>query len=207
VGCGSGKVLRWAKEQNWDVAGVDPSSSAVAAARSQGLLEVDVGAADTLPHPPNSFDCVLMSHSLEHVHHPRTTLREVARVLRPGGYLIVVVPNFESIFRIAVGTRWHALDVPRHLYHFNPVSLRKLAAAEGFINQQMRFASLPSSLILNARSAKNSFGVAGVIAAMPRIVRAILNNITTTNRPEGRLKGDVIWSLWSRRDDYTRPVN
>lgn len=207
VGCGSGKLLLWAQEHTWAVAGVDPSPNAIAAARSQGLLDVQIGAADALPHPPNSFDCVLLSHSLEHVHHPRKALREVARVLRPGGNLIVVVPNFESVFRIAFGADWQHLDIPRHLYHFTPHSLCSLAAAEGFENRALRFASFSSALVLNTRSVKNSSGASGIVAGVPRMVRATLNCVRTSNCPEGRIAGDVIWSLWSRSENANRRVN
>jgi SAM-dependent methyltransferase len=75
---------------------------------------------------------VLIWHVLEHLEHPRETLEEVHRILRPGGRLVVAVPNFASLQAEWSGAAWFHLDLPRHLYHFPLAALRRLLDDTGF---------------------------------------------------------------------------
>ncbi|HEY1380481.1 MAG TPA: class I SAM-dependent methyltransferase [Gemmataceae bacterium] len=131
-GCGGGALLAWAAGQGWSVTGIDASADAVAAVR--GGLGVRAFAG-TLPHPAlaaESFDVVTMWHSLEHVHEPLTTLREVRRLLVPGGRLVVAVPNIAGAAFGWFGPAWFGLDLPRHLTHFTPPTLRRMLERAGF---------------------------------------------------------------------------
>jgi len=76
-----------------------------------------------------SYDAVVLWHVAEHVHDPATTLRNVATLLRPGGVLMIGVPNFGSPEARVSKAGWFHLDVPRHLFHFTPVTLRNLLVA------------------------------------------------------------------------------
>jgi 2-polyprenyl-3-methyl-5-hydroxy-6-metoxy-1,4-benzoquinol methylase len=131
-GCGGGSFLRTMAERGWQVTGLDASAAAVEQIREQFGLPALVG---TLPHPdlrPGSFDVVTMWHSLEHVHAPLAVLREAYRLLVPGGKLIVATPNVASLpFRI-FGPAWFGLDLPRHLTHFAPHTLRAVLHSAGF---------------------------------------------------------------------------
>ena len=73
-----------------------------------------------------------MWHVLEHVTDPNLMLQEVARVLRPGGVLLVGVPNFASPEARFCHAGWFHLDVPRHQTHFTPASLGEALAHAGF---------------------------------------------------------------------------
>lgn len=85
------------------------------------------------PFEPESFDVVTLYHSLEHMTNPLKTLNAVQGLLRPGGFLVVEVPNIGSCYSRAFGTEWFHLDVPRHLYHFNRQTLRRMLEACGFL--------------------------------------------------------------------------
>ena len=95
----------------------------------------------TLPHPElpeEGFDVITMWHSLEHVHRPTEVLRQVWRLLAPGGQLIVGVPNMASAPRRWFGARWYAWDLPRHLTHFTPETLKQMVERAGFQTCRMQ---------------------------------------------------------------------
>jgi hypothetical protein len=58
-------------------------------------------------------------------------LAKVAQWLKPGGVFYTMMPNIDSAGRRIFGSYWYALELPRHLYHFSPASLRKMAASVG----------------------------------------------------------------------------
>jgi SAM-dependent methyltransferase len=80
---------------------------------------------------PRSFDYVLMSHVLEHAHDPSEWVRRASLLLRPGGVLAVMLPHFNSIYRLIAGTKDRYFFPPEHLNHFNAASLSTLANRHG----------------------------------------------------------------------------
>ena len=116
----------------WRVTGIDVSPIAVQRIRTRLGLPTLTG---SLPHPelsPGSFDVVSMWHSLEHVHDPLAVLQAAHQVLAPGGRLLVAVPNIDSLPFRWFGPAWFGLDLPRHLTHFTPATLRASVIAAGF---------------------------------------------------------------------------
>jgi SAM-dependent methyltransferase len=90
---------------------------------------------------------VVMRHSLEHVPDPCSDLRRVHQLLRPGGVLLVSVPNFGSWERQRFGSAWFHLDLPRHRTHFVPRSLRRAMSGAGFEVVSLEAAVDPGSLL------------------------------------------------------------
>jgi SAM-dependent methyltransferase len=137
-GCGAGRFLTRMKEHHWQVTGIDLSATAVERARQASGARVLAG---TLPHAdldPNSFDVITMWHSLEHVPDPMRVLQEARRLLTWNGMLVIAVPNLAGLaFRI-FGSHWHGLDLPRHLTHFTPWTLRLMLERSGFRVQSLR---------------------------------------------------------------------
>jgi SAM-dependent methyltransferase len=76
--------------------------------------------------PPNSFDRITMWQVLEHADHPPRVLAQVERVLRPGGQVVVEVPNYASIWARIFGRFWFPLELPFHLYQFSPATLSRM---------------------------------------------------------------------------------
>lgn len=137
LGCGDGRFARLVKTAcpGVTIHGCDVSGAALS--RTEGLdrsYVVDLDA-NPLPEADESFDVVTASEVLEHLSDPRHALAEAKRVLRPGGRLVVTVPNI-AFWRF----RWQALrgEVPsvtadeRHLHSYNAASLRRLLESEGF---------------------------------------------------------------------------
>ena len=129
-GCGTGHFLAGAKRAGWQVTGLEPNDRArhdAAARVGQPILEGSalVGLA------PGSFDIVSLWHVLEHVHLLNETLNELISKLKPGGKLLVAVPNPDSLDAQHYRQDWAAYDVPRHLYHFVPATMSRLLARHG----------------------------------------------------------------------------
>ena len=123
VGCGRGFLLDAFRRRGWTVEGTEISEASSAHAREVLGIPVHVGSLESLDLPAESFDAVTLWHVLEHVTDPGVLLGEIHRILRPGGVLLVSVPNFGSPEARASGAGWFHLDVPRHLVHFTPESL------------------------------------------------------------------------------------
>jgi len=131
VGCGSGRNVRLYQAIGWDVYGVEPSPAASAHARSQGL-KVVTGTLLEARFEPSFFDAITMYQVLEHMPNPRDVLHECHRILKPGGKLVVSVPNIECYDSSVFGAGWIPLEVPLHLYHFSMSTLGRLLTECGF---------------------------------------------------------------------------
>ena len=126
VGCGDGGFLLAARRQGWHVAGTEIEPQPAAAQGLDVRRDVEDFPADA------PFDCVTFWHSLEHLPHPADTLRRVSERLRPGGHVLVAVPDAGGWQARLFGRRWLHLDVPRHLFHFDRHSLPRLLETTGF---------------------------------------------------------------------------
>ncbi|MBF6569630.1 MAG: class I SAM-dependent methyltransferase [Candidatus Binataceae bacterium] len=131
VGCGDGSVVKLARDLGWRAEGVDFDPEAVATARRKGLA-VQTGSLSAQHYPDESFDLVLLSHVIEHVHNPLATVAEIHRVLRPGGTLVITTPNAAGWGHRHFRACWVNLDPPRHLQLFNGRTLSMIAAHAGF---------------------------------------------------------------------------
>jgi SAM-dependent methyltransferase len=137
-GCGDGAFLRRMRRLGWNVTGLDLSHAAVDRLRRDNDLTVYQG---SLPHPellPDSFDVVTMWQALEHAHRPLEVLQAAHGLLARGGKLIVTAPNIESLPFRWFGPAWFGLDLPRHLTHFSPPTLRHMLHQAGFQPSRVR---------------------------------------------------------------------
>jgi 2-polyprenyl-3-methyl-5-hydroxy-6-metoxy-1,4-benzoquinol methylase len=135
VGCGSGHLLSMAQHLGWQAVGLDIDPMAARAARARGL-EVLVGSYDRLADFRNEVDCIICSHVLEHVHDPRDLLCKVATALKPGGALLLSLPNATSVVRHYFGDDWRGLEAPRHLTIPSMSQLKAILRDMGFSVRQ-----------------------------------------------------------------------
>src|SRR5208337_4886157 len=107
--------------------------------------------------PEKYFDLVTLWHVLEHMPEPLAALQQVYRLLKPGGRIVIEVPNLASVEAHWLGRHWYHLDVPFHFWHFTPRSLRTMALKAGFQVEAQRTATLfrPILLINYLRSGAN----------------------------------------------------
>lgn len=130
IGCGTGAFAGNMKKAGWEVTAVEPDQEAASRAAIQYNLKVHSEA--WLEKCTESYQVVTMWHVLEHVHTLQQRFAELGRLVKPGGILVIAVPNPNSQDAQHYGSLWAARDVPRHLYHFPPAMLRKRVVAEGF---------------------------------------------------------------------------
>jgi 2-polyprenyl-3-methyl-5-hydroxy-6-metoxy-1,4-benzoquinol methylase len=129
-GCGTGHFLARAKSTGWQVTGLEPNARARQdAAARVGQPILDASALAGLAS--GSFDVITLWHVLEHVHALHETLTELLAALKPGGKLLIAVPNAESLDAQHYRQAWASYDVPRHLYHFVPATMQRLLASHG----------------------------------------------------------------------------
>ncbi|MCI0456414.1 MAG: class I SAM-dependent methyltransferase [Gemmataceae bacterium] len=130
-GCGSGWYARQMRDLGWQVTAMDFNPHAAEqVSRHFGIPTL----AGTLPHPqvsPGSFDAITLGAVLEHVHRPHALIAAAAEALAPGGYLVVSVPNLASWGFRYFGEHWWGLQLPHHLLHFTPQTLRGLLETHG----------------------------------------------------------------------------
>ena len=131
LGCSSGAFLESLKGQPWRLYGVEISTDAAEKARARTGAEVFVGDVENAPFQPNSFDAITCFDVLEHMHQARQVLVKVREWLKPGGVFYTFLPNIDSAEARIFRSYWCGLELPRHLYHFTPPSLRKLAESVG----------------------------------------------------------------------------
>jgi 2-polyprenyl-3-methyl-5-hydroxy-6-metoxy-1,4-benzoquinol methylase len=146
VGCGGGKYLRFLRDRGYTVAGVEVNHEVVRRLQTEAGLEVYPGLITEAPIPDQSFDVVTLWWVLEHTHDPVGTLRAARRILKPGGTVVVALQNFAALGRVLFGAHWHHLDVPGHLYQFEPATLRSMLRHTGFTPLRVRHDLLAKDL-------------------------------------------------------------
>lgn len=158
IGCGKGHFLAAARELGWEVSGIDSSESAAASARQLYGLQILVGdvADEAIPGAP--FDAITMWHVLEHVPDPTLVVARARELLRPGGRLVVSVPNVASLQARVFGRHWFHLDRQRHVFHFTPRALRTLLERHGFSVDRMGYLAPEMEAIGLVQSTLNRLG-------------------------------------------------
>lgn len=125
IGCGTGAFLNEMKSKNWNVVGLEPDEQA--STKAKELYGIKTLPSDELFNLDfEAYDAITMWHVLEHVHELKEYIEQIELLLKPGGKLFIAVPNYLSYDAQVYKQYWAAYDVPRHLYHFTPRSLKNL---------------------------------------------------------------------------------
>jgi len=174
VGCATGALLAFLRERGWQVAGAEISPSAEYARNTRGLDIRSMGVEDCR-FPAGFFDLVLASHLIEHLNKPRAFLREVGRILCPGGRFMLTTPNIDGFQARVFGKRWRAA-IFDHLYLFSLRTLKAMLKTEGFAIEGvytwggLAAGTAPPSLKRLADKAAKRFGIGDVMLIKARNV-------------------------------------
>ena len=123
IGAGTGDFLLQAKNDNWNVSGVEPNNKARSRAEEKGidlferLEEVK----------EKQYDAISLWHVLEHLPNIKPQFKEIVSLMKESGVLVIAVPNYNAYDAKHYSKFWAGYDVPRHLYHFSQNTIKKLA--------------------------------------------------------------------------------
>ena len=179
IGCGTGSFLGMIQDKNWGVCGIEPNEKARKIAISNYSVQVfDENKLNILPK--NSFSIITMWHVMEHVHNLKQRTIDIQNLLEPGGYALIAVPNHTSWDANYYGKYWAAYDVPRHLYHFSPETIKQLfnqSELKHIKSQPMKFDSFYVSLL--SEKYKKSF-----LKLFNAFFIGLFSNVTALNNAE-----------------------
>ncbi len=148
--------------KDWDLFGIEMSEDSAKQAESKSGAKIFVGDILDAQYPPATFDVITCFDVFEHLYEPRRVMEKVAEWLKPNGIFYILVPNVESAERRVFGSYWHGLELPRHLFHYSPSSLRTLAESVGLTSvsiETRRNAAIDTSLRYVLEDILRSMGV------------------------------------------------
>ena len=155
VGCGDGfhlGLLREFGRHGWRLEGVDNSQRAAEMARRAGL-EVHLGSVEHLGLDESAYDLAILVQTIEHVGHPPEILSAIRRLLKPGGTLVVVTDNTDSLdFKLFKGRHWGGYHFPRHWNLFNPKTMTALAHKVGLEVESLTTVVSPVNWVYSIRN-------------------------------------------------------
>lgn len=131
VGCAEGLFLRVAHERGWDVSGVELSPQAAAIAEAALPGKIFQGTLRDAKFTDGAFDVVALFDVVEHFPDPLTEMKEIFRVLRPGGLVFLLTPDCESAFARLMGPFWFEIKPNEHLYYFSDKTIGSLVEQSG----------------------------------------------------------------------------
>ena len=131
IGCATGKMLGYLKSEGYNAKGVEICHASAEHARKTFDIEVFEKPLIDIGFDNDYFGFIHFSHVIEHVPNPADTLKEVYRILAPGGYLAITTPNADGLFAHKYGANWRAV-MPQHLWLFSKTTLYNYMASIGF---------------------------------------------------------------------------
>jgi SAM-dependent methyltransferase len=137
VGAGQGDDVLYLLRRGLDAMGLEPNPAAVDAAQRRGLPVVK-GTLDSTDLPPGTYDTIVLNQVFEHLPDPHRSLGRVARLLRPGGRVVLFTPNPEGLPARVFGNEWAHWHAPYHLYLYGPRQLRRVVRSAGFRVETLR---------------------------------------------------------------------
>lgn len=131
VGAGQGTDVSYLLRRGYDAIGLEPNPRAVESCVARGIPVVQ-GTLDSHDFGPEQFDTILLNQVIEHLRAPQESLREVHRLLRPGGRVVIFTPNVESVPATVFSGDWAHWHIPYHLHLFGPAQLSRILRDAGF---------------------------------------------------------------------------
>lgn len=131
IGSSTGVMLSLLKKIGWEVVGIEPSQVSADVSSKKGIKTV-IGYFEKIKLADQSFDLVILNHTLEHMTSPIDVLQKVKRILRSDGVLFIDVPNFSSLSVSIYKNKWPYLLPQEHLWHFTDKAFKRILPQLGF---------------------------------------------------------------------------
>jgi 2-polyprenyl-3-methyl-5-hydroxy-6-metoxy-1,4-benzoquinol methylase len=175
IGAGTGSFVNEMERSGWNSIGIEPSAKARKIANKKYNASV-YPMAELNNLTDDSYTAITMWHVLEHVYDLQTSVDKIQRILDRDGMLFIAVPNYKSFDSTFYKEYWAAYDVPRHLYHFAPSSMKLLLEKHGLIlvkTRRMWFDSFYVSLL--SEKYKKGNMIRGLIVGLISNIIALFN--------------------------------
>lgn len=141
VGCADGSFLFHCKKRGWKTVGLELSNRFGSSAYLRGSRFL-IGDITQHRFQTEEFDVVTFLHVFEHVNIPAEYLKEIYRILKKDGLIVLTIPNIRSWQARLFGNHWFHLDLPRHLFHYSPQTITLLLHKHGFVVEKIDHFSL-----------------------------------------------------------------
>ena len=177
IGCGTGAFLNAIQQKGWQVTGLEPDYDTRLKAKQLYNLSV-LPANEIYKLIPYTYHAITMWHVLEHVHELHKYLATIKKLLTPNGTLIIALPNYTSYDAQHFGQYWAAYDVPRHLYHFSPLSMHKLVEQHGMVVKKIKpmwFDSFYVSMLSSGYKKDSLHQIKGLWIGLVSNLKALFN--------------------------------
>ena len=153
IGCAKGEYLKSLRDwRGYQVIGLEIDKKSVEYAKKEYSLDVRGGELLSQNFPTNNFDIVIMNHVLEHLYNPLEMLKEIYRILRPEGLLVIKTPDFEVMERKFFKNYWFPYEAPRHIILFSESILKKTLSLLGFRLIKSTHEKTPNNIILSIKN-------------------------------------------------------
>ncbi len=183
IGAGTGAFASTMQKANWSVTALEPDATARANAKKDFNIELQPSE-NLFKLDKNSFDAITLWHVLEHVHDLQLYIQIFFSLLKDNGVLIIAVPNYTSYDAKEYAEFWAGYDVPRHLYHFSPQSMKLLLQQHNFKLKKIKpmwFDSYYVSLLSEQYLTGKSNAVKAFISGFISNIQAIKNKQKTSS--------------------------
>jgi len=212
VGGGTGHRTAFFQQVGWTCAVLDPDERALRVARQRFGLQTYHGLLETLDLPPESFDVITFYAVIEHLPDPHHTLRAAYRLLRPGGWIVAMVPILYG-WQLFLGIYWHQVrEAPRHVALPTPEGMHHLFNACGFelhtweAGDLIDEAGIFALSILPASASAIACASPGLRRLVYRIAGGVLTGLAIPLAVAGRMiAGPSIGVFFARRPKELAP--
>jgi 2-polyprenyl-3-methyl-5-hydroxy-6-metoxy-1,4-benzoquinol methylase len=153
VGCGAGYFLEEAKKRGWEVYGTEYSDKAVEVCLKKGI-NIKKGKLNASEFDGAEFDVITSFEVLEHINNPNEEIQEFKKLLRKGGLFYCTTPNFNSLMRYYLKSKYNAIKYPEHLSYYTKNTLKLLLTNNGF--KPLKFLSTGISIDRFNQSKENN---------------------------------------------------
>ncbi len=175
IGSGTGHFAHAMANAGWQVKGIEINKKAYNYSKQKFGLEI-IDPSDIFTLQSASFECITLWHVLEHFHDPFRYVNEIHRLLKPDGICLIALPNSNSYDAVCYKEFWAAFDVPRHLWHFSPVTFKLFIKNSGLKLCGIRNLPLDVfyiSLLSEKYKGSTLSFIQGIIKAIPFFLKSL----------------------------------
>ena len=154
VGSGNGFFLEIAKARGWNVYGTELTNQAVKECENKGF-QMKKGSLNEVDFKADQFDVITSFEVIEHINNPKEIVKEMHRILRTNGYIYITTPNFNSVLRYRLKSRYDVIEYPNHLCYYTKKTLRLLFMNAGFSVKKIKTTGISLTRVKTSKGKSN----------------------------------------------------